>query len=356
MQKIAIIMPCFYSNNTIRKAFEHMKMQTKRENIVLYMVNDCSPNTDCEYQDIIKEYSQYFEIKYFKTEDNLGPGVARQIALDNCHEKYIIFHDDDDYFQNEYGIENCLKLIQEYKDEKIAAIGFSYMVEFDDRQKPIYLLADGSHWNNQNILYNKEFFDSHNIKMNTRTSYSNEDMQFHFLVPFYAELEDYQIIYKTNIFLKVIHHDKNNTSITYTDESNKKERRRILQKQYMFYTIEKAEFIKMYKNIVSKYRKLTLSEYMEILRILKSFYKYSNSILSLLENNDYFPFKEKEVRIFKESCDFYLEMIDKNYQKVTTMIKKDEETEWEIHYTPIMFENFRETYEDRCAALIKKCQ
>jgi hypothetical protein len=44
------------------------------------MVNDCSPNTDCEYLDIRKEFSS-LHIQYLKTKENCGPGAARNLGL-----------------------------------------------------------------------------------------------------------------------------------------------------------------------------------------------------------------------------------------------------------------------------------
>jgi hypothetical protein len=57
MIKIGVIIPYFYPSNTIRKAFTMLSWQTRKDVLTIYMVNDCSPHTDCEYSDIINEFS-----------------------------------------------------------------------------------------------------------------------------------------------------------------------------------------------------------------------------------------------------------------------------------------------------------
>ena len=350
--KIAIIMPIYRSNHIIKKAFEMIINQTMKDNIVLYLINDCSPNTTCEYQDIIQEYSKYINIKYFKTNERSGPGVARQIALDQLQEKYFILHDDDDYFYDKYAIEKCIKLIQENKDKKIAAIGFSYIVEYNKERTPWYL-TDSSHWNNQNVLYYTDFINKYNIKMNERTSYENEDMPFHFLIPLYAELNNYEILFQKDMFLKVIYHGKDYTSITYAEDSEGREK--ILQTTYLRYIIEVTEYIKLYKNIISKYRNINEQERSEIIKILKSFYKYCNGILYLIEYDDYFPFSKKEIIIFEESCNFLIDLIEKNLGTIESFID-EERNEWDIPYEQIVFKYFKETYQSRCQELLERCK
>ena len=41
----------------------------------------------------------------------MGPGMARQLGIDNCLEKYILFHDDDDILAHPKVIENFINII-----------------------------------------------------------------------------------------------------------------------------------------------------------------------------------------------------------------------------------------------------
>lgn len=47
--QIGIIMPCFCPSNIIKKALTMLSWQTRTDAFEIIMINDCSPNTDCEY-------------------------------------------------------------------------------------------------------------------------------------------------------------------------------------------------------------------------------------------------------------------------------------------------------------------
>ena len=220
-------MPVYRSNRIIKRAFEMIKNQTMRNNIVLYFINDCSPNTNCEYQDIIQEYSKYINIKYFKTNERSGPGVARQIALNQLQEKYFIFHDDDDYFYDQYAIENCIKVIEENKNKKVSAIGFSYIDEFEN-DRTFFNLIDMGLWSHQSCLYYTDFFNKYNINQSEKTSFLDENIFFNYLVPFFSELNNYEILLYENITLKVFHHDRTYASVTFTIDERIEEKKKLI--------------------------------------------------------------------------------------------------------------------------------
>lgn len=119
MATIGIIMPCYYSSEIVSKALQMLAWQTKKDEIEVIMVNDCSPNTNCEYQDLIQKFSNDLNIKYFKTLENCGPGLARQLGLNNCNCPWIMFHDDDDMLNNPYVIETYLEIINNIPEEDI---------------------------------------------------------------------------------------------------------------------------------------------------------------------------------------------------------------------------------------------
>jgi len=53
MEKIAIILICYWQDEIVARALNHINAQTKRENVVIYLINNCSPYTDDEYQSLI---------------------------------------------------------------------------------------------------------------------------------------------------------------------------------------------------------------------------------------------------------------------------------------------------------------
>ena len=98
-----------------------LSWQTKKDFIEVIMINDCSPNTECEYQDLIDEFQSKLSLKYYKTEVNSGPGIARQIGLNNCNTQWVMFHDDDDMLNNPYVIETYLNVINNIPDNIIVS-------------------------------------------------------------------------------------------------------------------------------------------------------------------------------------------------------------------------------------------
>ena len=106
--QIGIIMPCYYSSDIIRKALTMLSWQTRKDAIEIIMIDDCSPHTNCNYQDLREEFSNQLKIKYLKTDVNGGPGIARQLGINNCDCDWVMFHDDDDMLNNPFVIEQYL--------------------------------------------------------------------------------------------------------------------------------------------------------------------------------------------------------------------------------------------------------
>lgn len=104
-------MPCYYSNNIVEKALTMLSWQTRKDQIKVYLINDCSPNTNCEYQDLIHQFESKLNIIYLKTAKNSGPGAARELGIKYCDCEWIMFHDDDDMLNNPYVIEQYLSLL-----------------------------------------------------------------------------------------------------------------------------------------------------------------------------------------------------------------------------------------------------
>lgn len=142
------------------------------------MINDCSPNTDCKYQNLIDEYSKYITITYLETETNSGPGIARQLGLDNATADWIWFQDDDDEIYAENSLEELLSLMywNDCKYSDIFAItGSTYCCYIDidkkDHVQPNYITLQGS-------LINREFLAKNNIHFEPSLSYKEEDATF----------------------------------------------------------------------------------------------------------------------------------------------------------------------------------
>ena len=171
---IDVIMPCYYSNEIITPALEKIVSQTVVDNMTLILVNDCSPNTDCNYQDIIEKYKDRIKIRYFETKENVGPGEARQLGLNNATSDFIWFQDDDDEIYDENSIESLLKLID--SSNVLCASGQVYFTfksyKIESRTEEV---RPGSL---QGSLLNRKFLQDQNIRFEPLLSFKEEDGAF----------------------------------------------------------------------------------------------------------------------------------------------------------------------------------
>lgn len=92
--KVSVILPAYNSEKGIATAIDSILTQTWH-NIELLIVDDCS--TDRTF-DVIKRYAEQDDrIRIFQTEENSGPYVARNIALEHATGDFVTVNDADDW-------------------------------------------------------------------------------------------------------------------------------------------------------------------------------------------------------------------------------------------------------------------
>ncbi len=95
---VGIIIPAHNSTETIRDTLNSLVSQTKKI-FFTYIIDDCSDDYEL-LNNIVKEYQQKLKIKLIRNKTNLGPGLTRQIGLEEIYEKdmldYVMFVDSDD--------------------------------------------------------------------------------------------------------------------------------------------------------------------------------------------------------------------------------------------------------------------
>ena len=92
--RISVIIPCYNQEDYIFSCLESIENQNF-EGLEIIMVDDGS--TDLTKQKIEEYKSSHPELDvFYYYQENQGPGVARNIALDNAHGKYVAFLDSDD--------------------------------------------------------------------------------------------------------------------------------------------------------------------------------------------------------------------------------------------------------------------
>ena len=99
--KVSVITTVWNVGEWLERNIEAFLHQTLKET-ELILVNDCSPDNSAS---IISKYKDP-RIKVINNKTNLGPGVSRQIGLDNSIGEYTIFVDGDDWLH-----EDCLEIM-----------------------------------------------------------------------------------------------------------------------------------------------------------------------------------------------------------------------------------------------------
>ena len=158
--EIDIIIPVYNSKKYLHKALDSILNQTYKD-MRVYIIDDASTE---DYSEILNQYDT-LDIFYKKLEKNMGPGIARQVGIDNSFGNYIIFLDSDDIFYNEKSVEILHKAI------KNADVVTSQI--YEETEEVIYA--------NENIglhgkIYRRAFLEQNEIKFTMARL--NEDTYF----------------------------------------------------------------------------------------------------------------------------------------------------------------------------------
>lgn len=219
MIKIDYIIPTYNKSSIVKKALDCLCKQTMKDSLCITLVNDCSPNTDCNYQDIINEYKDKLDVRVIKTPENIGTGMARQFGIDNTTHPYIMFQDDDDMLSSKYAIEAFVKEVEK-ADESVISI-VSGWKETDSKGN---ILAEKSGKDMctciVRLIY-RDILDKYGIKFDPDMSMIFEDkdfgMKYLYILNKYGYTEkylndNYYVYIRDNEFSTM-----NNTSVYKTD-------------------------------------------------------------------------------------------------------------------------------------------
>lgn len=116
---IDVIIPAYNSHSTIKKTLQSICLQNIKHMLNVVIVDDCS---DVDYQDEVDLFSKMLNIRQIRLEKNSGPGVARQVAIDNTDGEYITFIDADDLFANCYSLQFLYDAAIEYQADLTVGI------------------------------------------------------------------------------------------------------------------------------------------------------------------------------------------------------------------------------------------
>ena len=340
MQDIIIdyIIPTYYGSSIVKNSLDKLCRQTMKDNLKVIIVNDCSPNTDCNYQDIVDEYRDILDITVIKTPYNSGPGMTMQYGVDAGTSKYYLIQDDDDCIASDDVIESYIKVIKEHINENnIASImgdaalcdkEYNIITIFNNDNKPIV----------HGRLFYRDFMESHNIRYVDAVSWWMDDYYINSLIRLESKdnykdigLDKVCYLYRAGLYGSVTY------KITKYEELFRTialdvEIRKFLDNKYgtdndlrIYKNINKKLFDVMLKLILMHYNNSIIRE--REWNILSEYRKYLLNVISDTSTCDYI----EDGRLFDNYRDYVLGY--NNDEKILEDINIDEETLSNMYYT-----------------------
>ena len=333
MFDIDLIIPCYGKSELINRGLASIATQWKREYIHVTLVNDCSPNTECNYQDLIDKYKDCLDIQVITMPENSGQGLTRQFGIDNTHHDWFMFMDEDDQLGSGISVSqfvgsaeafiyqldenNCYILDKKgnkkvKKNQPSLALVSGPLFEFDDNHTHV-IESSNQVWLNSK-LYNRNFIKKHNIRFNKTQSRHAEDYFF------------------TSCFFYCLDHDPDycgilldNDGLYYIWYPNQESQSRI-DPHYGFmlsgYTMSGSEnilkFIKKCKTI--KWDDGCKSDYkFKALNMCVYSYYTFQAFIDHVKTTDYIPALELDWTILRDSCKWLRDNLRKIYKNYSYM-------------------------------------
>lgn len=173
---VDIIIPAYNAHKTINRTLASIAMQSIIDEIQVIIVNDASER---DYSEFVKMYSKFFKIREVKMHKNGGPGVARQVGVDNSDSPFITFIDADDTFAGAFVLRELRKKLLDdstavfvssiFAEEQVAPNGDNMYIPH--AQDMVWVFGK---------MYRRDFLDRYSIRFNH--SRANEDNGFNKLI------------------------------------------------------------------------------------------------------------------------------------------------------------------------------
>ena len=158
---VDIIIPVYNSLNTLGRTLDSIMEQTYYKIVDVYIIDDCS---DCNYDELLDKYKD-LRIHYHRIDVNGGPGVAREKGINISSNKYIMFIDSDDYFNEDFSVELLFNEIDDNDLDYVNAQTYS------EKSKTFYFNDADLH----SKIYRREFIIKNDLHFNN-TRYHEDNL------------------------------------------------------------------------------------------------------------------------------------------------------------------------------------
>lgn len=108
--KISVIIPVYNAENYVGRCIESVQAQTY-EDWQLILVDDGSTDNSLA---ICQKYAEKDKRIGVKHQENAGPGIARNVGINEAFGQYVVFIDSDDYIEKEY-----FQLLSEHDEDVV---------------------------------------------------------------------------------------------------------------------------------------------------------------------------------------------------------------------------------------------
>ena len=173
--KVDIIIPAYNAHKTIVRTLSSIAVQKINFPLTVTIVNDASKK---DYSEEIKLFENRLNINVINLPENVGVGVARQVALEKTSGDYIIFIYSDDVFYDCISLQKLYSLTEDGKND----YGFGGLAVEENNTINFYQYHEECL---HSKIFSRKLIKKNNIKFNsTRTS---EDNSFNHICLSYAQ-------------------------------------------------------------------------------------------------------------------------------------------------------------------------
>lgn len=124
--KISLVIPVYNGEKYIEKCLKSILGQTYK-NIEVIIINDGSEDNS---EIICKQMQEKDNRIIIFSQKNSGTSIARKKGILNASGDYIMFSDQDDYYNNHKAFEEIVKKILEYPEGKVSVLQYSNYKKF----------------------------------------------------------------------------------------------------------------------------------------------------------------------------------------------------------------------------------
>ncbi len=319
--KIDIIIPYYKVNDILIKQLENtLKSQTFIEECTIYLISDNSPDEEKVF-DAFHGYN--LNCWFLKNTKREGPGVARNIGLDNCFGEYVLFLDFDDEFCHNNDLEN----LYEYSKKNFLTI-----LKFFIQDQNANIIE-----NSQKALILNNFIKINRLEFNPVFTFENLAFYDYLkIITKYIKIKEAfypEICYQCNKSNKYLVENEFTQTNLYISK--------ILSKYFLFFKKQEENVINdilidiyyQLEDIINDFSFLK-NENKDIYMIIKLFYIYC--MLDIYEKNKNFLILNEKLE--KYYCNNFILLIDNtyicNYKELKNFVKSYYHKNFELLLAP----------------------